>query len=305
MIFEGSHKVIAAIKEKKRLQDAGQPHDHIRPLLYQGGGFMCGTYGVGAALALEEMGYRNCFSYIVGVSSGAPTAGHFAAGSILQGAALVSEECCRPGFVNLWRFWNQVDAQHFMEVLRTDPQKGISVERAMQNPAELYFGVTEYKTAAPQLLAPKNEEHFFMSMYASINMQNVSPHQVIIDGTHYTDGGFSSPHVIGKTVAQLQPTHALIVTNNNREFSPVSPVERFLNNFVFRLRLNGVLAQAINTRGVARDEAIAAVLESDVEAAVVWGDSSIGSVEFNVEKVMSVMEASRTWWHGLFALETD
>jgi len=45
MIFEGDKGVIDAIKEKKRLMEAGEAHGHIRPLLIIGGGLMRGVFG--------------------------------------------------------------------------------------------------------------------------------------------------------------------------------------------------------------------------------------------------------------------
>ena len=304
MIFEGEHSVIKAIKEKKRLKDAGLPHDHIRPLLFQGGGLMCGAYGVGAALALEELGYTDCFTYMVGVSSGAPIIAHFAAGTTAQGQAVLKEDCCDKSFINPLRFWNQVNTGRFMKVISEDKNKKIDFEAVTRNPAELYIGVTEYENAAPHLIKPKSREHFFNAIHASINMQNVSPYKVIIDGVHYTDGGFSSPHMITETMNKLNPTHALIVTNNNREFRTISTLEKFLNRFVFRMRLNGILARAINTRREARGEAIEDAMNSDAEVAVVWGDGSIRSAARNGDKVVSTTEASRTWWHGVFAQES-
>jgi len=303
MIFEGEHSVIKAIKEKKRLMDEGLPHDHIRPLLFQGGGLMCGAYGVGGALALEELGFTNTFTYLVGVSSGAPISAYFAAGTTEEGQAIMREDCCKKSFINFWRFWNQVDTGRLIDVIRNEKDKRLDFKKVNKNPAELYIGVTEYKTAKPHLIKPKNEEHFFQSIHASINMQNVSPYKVIIDGVHYTDGGFSNPHILDETLKKLKPTHALIMTNNNREFRSISKLERFLNRFVFRMRLNGILARAINTRRESREEAVADALKSGTKVAVIWGDSSIGSAERSAEKVVSTVEASRTWWHGLFALE--
>jgi predicted patatin/cPLA2 family phospholipase len=301
MIFEGDHSVITAIKEKKRLMESGESHDHLRILLYQGGGLMCGAYGVGAALALEELGYSDCFSYFVGVSSGAAVVAHFAAGTTASGQAILKEDCCEKDFINPWRFWNQVKTGHFMDVIKTHPVKRIDFSKVQANPAQLYIGVTDYQSARPHLISPRNEEHFFNAIHASINMQNVSPYKVVIDGVHYTDGGFSSPHMIDEVMKQLDPTHVLIVTNNNREFKPISRFERFLNKFVFRMRLNGILARAINSRREARGEAIASAMNSNTAVAVVWGDGSIGSAERNGPKVVSTVEASRTWWHGLIS----
>lgn len=305
MIFEGDHSVIHAIREKRRLMQTSQPHDHIRPLLIQGGGLMRGVYGAGAALALEERGHTNSFNYMVGISSGAPIVAHFAAGTAKEGLSILLEDCTDPSFVNPWRFWNQVDTKHLLQILRYDDLKRVDVEKVFLNPAEVHFGVAEYKTALPRLIKPHNKDHFFKSMHASINMQNVSPYKVVIDGVHYADGGFSSPHVIGEAVKRLQPTHALIITNNDRQFQPLSVTERLLNRTLFRLRLNGIMAQAINTRREARDAAIAGAIHSGIETAVVWGDGSIGGMEKNPAKIAAAVEASRTWWHGLFSLEKD
>lgn len=266
---------------------------------------MRGVYGAGAALALEERGYTSAFSYLVGVSSGAPIVAHFAAGTSRQGVKILLDDCTRPSFVNPWRFWNQVDTGSFMQVLQEHPEKKVDVSAVLRNPAQVYFGVTEYDTALPKLLCPQNEQSFFTSIHASINMQNVSPYKVIIDGVHYTDGGFARPHVIGEAITQLAPTHVLIVTNNDRDFRPISSFEQFLNNWIFRLRLNGILAQAINTRRKARDAAIATAADSGIATAVVWGDGSIDGMEKNPAKIAAAVEASRTWWHGLFSLEPE
>jgi predicted patatin/cPLA2 family phospholipase len=237
------------------------------------------------------------------VSSGAPTIAHFAAGTTAKGIKILLEECSDSGFVNPWRFWNQVDTKYFLQTVRYDDGKKINVDKALTNPAELYFGVAEYKTALPRLLQPKNEEYFFKAMHASINMQNVSPYKIIIDGVHYADGGFSRPHVISEAAKELNPTHMLIITNNDRDFTPISRTEKILNQTIFRLRLNGVLAQAINTRRESRDAAIESAISGGIETAVVWGDGSISGIEQNSRKIASAVEASRTWWHGLFSLD--
>lgn len=76
MILEGNNSVIQAIKEKKRLMDAGEAHDHIQPLFIIDGGLMKGVYGTGAVIAIDELGYTTCFSAVAGVSSGAVAAAY-------------------------------------------------------------------------------------------------------------------------------------------------------------------------------------------------------------------------------------
>lgn len=301
MIFEGDKSVIEAIKEKKRLMEAGAPHEHIRPLLIQGGGLMRGIYGVGAAIALEELGYTKAFSKLIGISSGAPTVAHFAAGSARQGARVAIEECTSRAFVNVWRFWNQVDTKHFMQVMRTHPTKRIDTQKVFNNPAQVGFGVARYETAAPVIMYPKTDEELFLMMHASINMQNVSSYKVFIDGVQYADGGFTRPHILGAAVRSAEATHVLIITNNDRVFTPISKLERFLNRTLYRVRLNGAIVQATNARRAERDIALDTIRASETPTAIVWGDGSIGGMERRAKKVAAVMESSRIWWHGLFS----
>lgn len=303
MIFEGDHSVIRAIKEKKHLMKAGELHEHIRPLMIQGGGLMQGVYGAGAALALTELGYQDVFSSLVGISSGAPTVAYFAAGNVKDGIDVLKEDCGDKRFMNPWRFWNQVDTQHFIDILRHDERKRIDIEKLFQHQAKIYFGVSRYETATPELICPDDEESLFLAMHASINMRNVSKHKIVIDGTHYADGGFTKPHIIGHAVKEIDATHVLIVTNNTRHYNPITNLERFLNRTIIRMRLNGTLSQAIRTRLRERDKAVAEAMESPKPVAAVWGNGAISSVETRPEKISSTVEASRTWWHGLMGLE--
>lgn len=303
MIFEGDLSVIKAIKEKKRLMDAGEPHDHIRPAMIQCGGLMHGVYGVGTALALQEMGHIQTFTSLIGASSGAVVIAHFAAGTTEKGIDMLTKDCCNPKFVNFWRFWNQVDTKYFIDIIKNDERKKIDVEKISKNPAQLYIGVADYKTAKPVLIKPKNKDHFFKAMHASINMQNVSSSIIVIDGIHYADGGFSKPYITSAVIREIKPTHLLVIANDDKRFRPVTWLERLMNRTVFRLRLSGILAHAINSRQESRSDSIKEAFDSEVETAIIWGDSSIHWFEKNPKKIKSAIEASRTWLHGLFSQE--
>lgn len=264
---------------------------------------MQGVYGAGAALALNELGYNKVFTTLVGVSSGAPTVAYFAAGNVEEGVEVLKNDCGTKHFMNPWRFWNQVDTQYFIDVLRHRHGKKIDVDKVFQNPAKICFGVSRYKTAKPEILCPADEEDLFLMMHASINMRNVSKHKIVINGTHYADGGFTKPHIIGHAVKEIDATHVLIITNNTRHYNPITNMERFLNRTIIRLRLNGALSQAIRARLHERDKAVAEAMESPKPVAAVWGNGAISSVETRPEKIGATIEASRTWWHGLMGFE--
>jgi len=152
MILEGDTAVIDAIKEKKRLMDAGKEHGHIKPLLIVDGGLMKAAYGVGAGLALEETGLSKVFTSVVGISSGAPSAAYFISGDVHIGARILDEECCTRKFLNMWRFWNQLDTEYLISALKGATGKGINIEKVFSSPTELYIGVSDFKTGKPNLL---------------------------------------------------------------------------------------------------------------------------------------------------------
>jgi len=298
MIFEGDQVVFEAIREKKALMKAGKAHNHIKPLIIFGGGLMKGAYGIGAALALDELGYVDVFSNAVGISSGAPTVAYLLEGSIRKGMRILPEDCCNPKFASAWRIWNQVDTEYLMDIIKNHEDKKIDPYAVLSRNTKIYFGVSEYKTGKPALIQPKTPEVFFDAMHASLTMQNVSRHKTYINGVHYADGGFTKPHVISKVIDEIHATHILFVTNNDRDFGSISNVEKIMNRTIFRLRLNGAFVTAINARREERDKAIDKMHKVPIPAGIVWGDGSISSLEKNPEKISAAVEMSRVWWHG-------
>jgi len=304
MIFEGSREVIEAIKEKKRLRDAGAPHGHIKPVIVVDGGLMKGSYGVGAGLALEELGYSDVFDGVVGVSSGAPLAAYFVSGDVARGASLVWEECCSRKFINMWRFWNQVNTGYLMSAMRSDGAKALNTKKVLASRTSLYIGVANFKTGTPHLIRPKTESELLTAIQASILMPNVSNDSVHIDDIRYADGGFTRPHILQRALDKIEATHYLIITNQDHldEFVPSLPkLERFLNHTLFRLRMPKALRFAAHERWRERMKVIKKMREEkSIPYALVWGDRSIRSMERNPKKVKTVIDRSRNWWHDLF-----
>lgn len=300
MIFEGDQSVIEAIKEKKRLKDAGAPHAHIKPLLVIDGGLMKGAYGVGAGLALEESGYSTAFSNVVGISSGAPSAAYLVAGEVYIGAGLVWDECCSKAFINKWRVWNQVNTNHLIDAVRGATGKGLDTEKVFAAPTELYIGVSNFSTGEPSLLKPQDGEGLFQAIQASILMPNVSTDKVTIDDIRYVDGGFTRPHILKKAIDEIEATHVLVITNQDYTATTIPRLERFLNHTLFRWRMPKPLRFAAHERRKERMKAIA-YLEKEYGKpyALVWGDHSIKSTEQDPYKVRAVIEKSRTWWKEL------
>jgi len=303
MICDGDTNVFEVLKEKRHLMQVGKEHGHIRPLIIFGGGLMKGVYGAGGALALEEGGYADVFTHVVGISSGGPVAAHFVAGSVAKGVTVLAENCCTREFANPWRFWNQIDTEYFMRIMCQDSNKKIAPEAVLAKPTKLYFGVSKYATGKPVLLEATTEDGLFAAIHASLTMQNVARHRTYIDGVHYADGGFTKPFILEEILNRLKEevTHIVFVTNHDREFGTISVFEKFLNRTLFRLRLNGAQVEAINGRREERDKSLMSLWSSGVPAVVIWGDGSVKSMERNPARLTAALESSRIWWKGILS----
>lgn len=303
MIFEGDTGVIDAIKEKKRLMDAGAPHGHIKPMLFIDGGLMKGVYGAGAVVALEELGYTDVFTDVVGVSSGAPTAAYFVAHQAKRGVTIYSEEACTRKFINPWRIWNQVDTFYFAATLRGVTGKGLGTQRIFASPATLHIAVADFETGKPELLQPDTDDGVFSAIQASVLMPNISSDKVRIDDIRYVDGGFTRPHALKKALEEIEATQVLVIANQNKTITALPKLERFLNNTLYRHRMPKLLRFAAHERKRERMKVIQEMENGQhMPYALIWGDHSITSMERKPKKVQEVIEKSRLWWRELLAV---
>lgn len=292
--------MVEAIKEKKHLIESGLPHDHIKPMLFIDGGLMKVAYGIGGGLALEELEYSDVFTSIVGVSSGAVALIYFASKDTQAGGTLAWEECSSRNFINMWRFWNQVNTSYIVDVLRGVTGKKADAVKALASPADLYIGVADFATGSPALLKPQTEEELLTAIQASILMPNVSSDRVVFNDIRYVDGGFTKPHVMSLALDEVEATHILVMTNQDKVVTTLPFLERFFNHTIFRLRMPKALRFAAHERRKERMKVIEQMKKSSVPYALVWGDYSIRSMERSPEVIREVIERSRLWWRELF-----
>ncbi len=300
MILEGDTSVLDAMREKKELMQAGRPHDHIKLLLIVDGGLMKGVYGAGACVALAEAGYSEVWSAMVGISSGAPTISYFLSGNVEAGASVMYEECCSPEFANFKRLSNQIHFQYLLDVFKNDERKRLDTQRILSHKTKIYYGVTDFYTAEPELISPTDEEGVFMGIEASISMPNITMSRIFINGKRYTDGGFARPHIIGKAIEDIQATHILLITNQDKSVSSIPWHEQLLNNTLFRFRMTHALRMAANDRRHSRLRILDAIRKNKaIKMMTVWGDGSITSLEQNSDVVKGVIAKSQAWWTSL------
>lgn len=301
MIFEGNRSVIDAIKEKKKLIATGQPHDHIRPLLVVDGGLMKGAYGTGAVLAIDELGFTSTFSSVVGISSGAIAAAYLLSGNTIGGSVMY-EEACTKEFRPRFNFKNVINVHFFERVLAGDTGKGLLFDKIFSHTVKLYIGVSEYVTGKPVLIAPTNQADLLRSIRASISIPGSVSLPSYVNGVRYVDGAASQPHILAHICGQIDATHILIITNQDKTTKHISWAEHFMNVTLFRYRMSPALRKATNWRREARHAFVEKTLASPQKPTLfVWGNNSIGSRESNQIIVKNVVEKSRQWWQEQLA----
>ena len=302
MILEGDKSVVEAIKEKKRLIDTGEAHDHLKILCICDGGLIKGAYSVGVGLALEELGYTDVFTDFVGVSSGAVSAAYFLGGNTYQGGTLIYDECCSKRFLSLWRFWAPVDTDYIIDTLKGVTNKPLRIKEIFESPTKLHIGVSDFQTAKPKLICPQSEDELLESIRASILLPSVAKGKVYLAGRRYFDGGVSYPHIIHEAVATIDFSHVLILTSQNYKEENVSKFEKLICSTIFRHRISSRGLFAFNNRRRARREALDALLkDTSVSSLLVWGDGSIKGAERDREKVKGVVERYKKRWLDIMA----
>ena len=234
------------------------------------------------------------------ISSGAPTAAYFVAREVQKGAGIFWQECSSRKFINMWRFWNQVNTFYIAAILRGVTGKGLTTDKVFQSTTQLHIGVADFKTGAPRLLYPQTGEDLLMAIQASILMPNVSNDIVTFDDIRYVDGGFTRPHILRTAIDSIEATHVLIMTNQDQTVSTIPRLERFLNQTIFRMRMPAALRFAAHERRRERMKALEYMSAHYPKPyALVWGDHSIMSMERDATKIRAVTEKSRRWWRAL------
>jgi predicted patatin/cPLA2 family phospholipase len=300
MILEGDVSVIEAIKEKKRLMEAGEECGHIRPILVIDGGLMKGVYGAGTALAMDELDICKVFTGTVGVSSGAPTIAYALAGDSKIGSTIFYEELCTKEFLSFRRWRNPEDSAFVRRVLEGVTGKLLDSEKVLQGKIPFYIGLSEYATAKPFLLKPENSEEFYSGIQASISMPGVVSDVITVRGVRYVDGASTEPHVLQHIYEQFDATHILIITNQDKSTTDILWLDKLFSQTLFRWRMSKKLRSVAIRRRKIRHAWVAKVLtNASIPICFSWGNGSVSSFERDSKKIKDTIESSRQWWRNL------
>ena len=302
MILEGNVGVIDAIKEKKRLMDAGLEHEHIKPMLICGGGCMKGSYAWGAALALSDLGYQNCFHTVAGISVGALTTAYFLSGNIREVESLPYAESVSRDFFNVWRPFNILNTAYMRSVVEGKPGRSLLTGNIFSHQTKLVIALSRYKTATPYLLSPEEPEELYEGLRATISMAGAVSDPAVIDGERYLDGATTYPYVRTALYNLPEVTHILDITNQDQDMKPYNYIEAFLLETFYRPVTTQVVRYAANQRRKQRKEFLEHIVkEQPKPICLAWGNHSIGSLEAKRDKMKKVVDDTRAYWHQLLA----
>ena len=303
MILEGDHSVIDAIKEKKRLMDVGEAHEHIKPLLVIGGGFMKVAYSWGACIALSKFGYAKCFETIVGVSSGALAAAYLLSGNIESNRSLVFKEAYSQDFFSFWRPFNILQTKYLRTFLSNNSHQGLAADKILDHQPTFLIGLSEFETARPKLLRPSNDDELFEGLRATISLAGAVSDPVIINGQRYLDGETTYPYIRESIYDLEHVTHILDFTNQDKnDMAEYSYGEAFLLGTLYRGATNAVVRYAANSRRALRKKFLEqAVRAQKIPTCLLWGDETIGSLNAHSKKIETAVARAELYWTKLLA----
>lgn len=315
MIFKGDQNVVGAIQEKKRLLNAGESHEHIRPVLFIAGGVMRGVYGGGAVTALHELGYTNVFDHVIGVSTGAPTAAYFLGGNPRKGTSIYYEECCNEHFLQaLWRSnWlrkarktiaEPISISYLDKVFRGSTGKPVDCDAVFANRTEFHIAVTVGERGDAWYVNTCDCEVLHNGVAGSCLIPGVGGGVFHVNDEEVIDGVVGGAFPI-KLLRKIDPTptHILVIANR-AEHSKLSWRQRWFEYILFNIFLSRKLSHDIRAKVLQRsamfDELMREFNEEFIgSSATVWGDGSVKALTLDPEKLKRTAQRSEQWWREL------
>lgn len=215
------------------------------------GGGMRGVLSSGMLLALEQLGMRPCFDFIVGTSAGALSAAFFVAELATEGSVLFYSDLNTAPFLDrrrLLRGGPAVDLDYLIGSAAR--QRGLVF--ADINASDLLL----YATVSP--VDPDNPSRVFRVygsnkriasvLTATASLPVLAGDSRPVDDERYVDGGLHE-QIPWRTAASLGATHLLVLPSRpvtaEDELSSGSFVERIAVNRVVKMRHGGHVADLV------------------------------------------------------------
>lgn len=186
------------------------------------GGAMRGVLSAGSLLAIDLLGYQNCFDEIYATSAGAVNAAYFLSGQGELGITVYFDDISNKKFFNPLRFTKIVDVDyvydHIVPIVK--PLNEINIKNSHTN---LYMSVTNVNSGKNELINTKTfSEPIAKVLKASNALPILYNRTVTLNGKQYIDGGASNPLPVRQAIAN-GCTDILILLSKDKNHTSLEP----------------------------------------------------------------------------------
>ncbi|MDB5266450.1 MAG: FabD/lysophospholipase-like protein [Parcubacteria group bacterium] len=216
------HPVIEHIKARKNKH--APFHDRRRIALILPGGLMSAVRGAGAGAALLEMGLINSFDEIYTMSAGFPNAAYYLTQDI-SAMQVYYENLCNKEFLNFARFWDVVDIEYLMGIMREI--RPLDYKKLSHSKTKLLVRLLDTKTdkAEYKKVNGREPKEIERMMRAAISVPFLNPGSIEINGKHYKDAGLLPQMESSvRDVLNTDATDILIIYNTHEQFEHLKHV---------------------------------------------------------------------------------
>ena len=155
---------------------------------------MTGIRGMGALIALEEMGLTDAFDLIFTYSAGFPNAAYFVARESQLAASVYYNNLPREKFVDFLRFWDIANVKILIKILKYE--KPLLLSRVLKSKTKIYNRFVKNGNQIEYKEIHKMGKNFWKYLEAATSSPFVSPGKIKIGNAKYKD--------IGITGSQMQ-----------------------------------------------------------------------------------------------------
>lgn len=151
---------------------------------------MSGLISAASTLALQELGYTNCFDEVYGTSAGAVNAAYFVAGQSHVCVSIYLKEVISGKFMGLLRWPDQIDINWLAENVVSHGAKKLDTAELARSRIELRIPVTDTGSGACRFISSHSDPigHLIPAIKASGSNPLLTTHSEAIDGKTYNDG---------------------------------------------------------------------------------------------------------------------
>ncbi|MCB1937044.1 MAG: patatin family protein [Nitrosomonas sp.] len=197
-------------------------------LVVEGGG-MRGVLSAGSLLAVDLLGFRNCFDEIYATSAGAVNAAYFVSGQGELGITVYFDYINNSKFFNPFRLTKILDVEYVYDYI-VPHVKTLNEAAIRKSNTHLYLSVTDVETGRNRLIDTKTwPDPVSKILKASSALPILYNRTVELDGRKYIDGGASDVLPVRQAIDRGCTDILILLTKDKEHISdPPSQIEKLI-----------------------------------------------------------------------------